>query len=141
MSPRPQPQKVSVPSTLPRITKHWSPKLVASLNDAYDIKVAKIAGEYIWHSHAETDELFYVLSGDMTIKLREPGREGEGVDGVDLSAGAVFVVPKGMRHCPVTRAGEEVAIMLIETKGVLNSGDAPRTEGLTNEVEDFRGQN
>lgn len=132
-----QPTKVSTTATLQNIKSVWSPKLIGSLNDAYEIKLAKLSGEFVWHSHPDTDELFLVLSGDLTIKFREPGGNQE-LEDVSLSAGEMIIVPKGVRHCPVTRDGEEVSVMLIEPTGVINTGDAETTEGLTNAVEDVR---
>ncbi|KAK2760949.1 hypothetical protein FQN54_002191 [Arachnomyces sp. PD_36] len=141
-----QPQKINVPSTISNITSHWSPKIIASLNNAYEIKVVKFAGEFVWHSHPETDEVFYILSGSMTMQFKEPepGNDAGGsqqysaLDDVDLHEGDVLVVPKGVRHCPATRDGMEVVAMVTETSGVVNTGDADRTPGLTNEVEDLR---
>jgi mannose-6-phosphate isomerase-like protein (cupin superfamily) len=101
-------------------TEQWSPKVVARLND-YEIKIVRIQGEFVWHAHEDTDELFFVLSGELTIRLRD----GD----VVLSAGEMFVVPRGVEHCPV--AGGEVRAVLIEPAGVVNTGDAggPLTAG------------
>ena len=132
-----QPTKVSTAKTLEKIQSFWAPKLVGSLNKAYEIKLAKLSGEFVWHSHPDTDELFFVISGDLTIKFREPGASHE-LDDVILAPGELLVIPKGVRHCPVTQKGEEVAVMLLEPTGVINTGDAATTEGLTNAVEDFR---
>lgn len=132
-----QPRKVSVSSALDKIQSFWSPKLIGSLNDAYEIKLAKLSGDFVWHSHPDTDELFFILSGNLTIKFQED-QGNKDLHDVSLSAGEMIVIPKGMRHCPVTQKGEEVAVMLLEPTGVINTGDAPTTEGLTNAVEDFR---
>lgn len=94
-------------------TEHWSPKVVARLND-YEIKLVKLQGEFVWHSHDETDELFLVISGELTIQLRD----GD----VILGPGQLFVVPRGVEHCPI--AAGEVHAMLIEPAGVVNTGDA-----------------
>jgi mannose-6-phosphate isomerase-like protein (cupin superfamily) len=94
-------------------TEHWSPKVVARLND-YEIKLVKLQGEFVWHSHDETDELFLVISGELTIQLRD----GD----VTLGPGQLFVVPRGVEHCPI--AAGEVHAMLIEPAGVVNTGDA-----------------
>ncbi|KAH8801379.1 RmlC-like cupin domain-containing protein [Xylogone sp. PMI_703] len=121
--------KLSLTSVLSQIDKVYSPKLVANLNKEYDIKVAKVEGPFIWHSHHDTDEFFYVLSGSITI-----GIEGEnGEEEVKLGQGELFVVPRGVRHRPDGK-GE---ILLIERCGVINTGDAEKSE-LTNEVEDVR---
>jgi mannose-6-phosphate isomerase-like protein (cupin superfamily) len=61
--------KLSIPDCIPKITKYWSPKLVASINNSYDVKVAKLSGEFVWHSHQDTDELFYIISGRVVIQL------------------------------------------------------------------------
>lgn len=135
--PLQQPTKVSTTKTLEKIQSFWAPKLVGSLNKAYEIKLAKLSGEFVWHSHPDTDELFFVISGDLTIKFRE-NEASNTLDDVTLSPGDLLVIPKGVRHCPVTRGGEEVAVMLLEPTGVVNTGDAATTEGLTNAVEDFR---
>lgn len=92
----------------------WSPKVIARLND-YEIKLVRLDGEFVWHSHQETDELFLVLSGKLTIQLRDGA--------VQLSAGQLYVVPRGVEHCPITEAGE-VRAMLIEPAGVVNTGEA-----------------
>ncbi|MET7369502.1 cupin domain-containing protein [Streptomyces sp. NPDC005566] len=92
----------------------WTQKKIADLND-YEVKLAKLKGEFVWHSHEETDEMFLVVGGRLTIRLRE-------TDDVVLGPGDLFVVPRGVEHCPV--AEEETAILLIEPAGVLNTGDA-----------------
>jgi mannose-6-phosphate isomerase-like protein (cupin superfamily) len=92
---------------------HWSPKVVARLND-YEIKLVRMKGEFVWHTHDATDELFLVVEGSLTIQLRD----GD----VTLGPGQLFVVPRGAEHCPVTDG--EVRAMLIEPVGVLNTGDA-----------------
>ena len=100
------------------ITEHWQPRVVAEMND-YQFKLAKIQGEFIWHSHPETDEVFLIIEGALRLEFRD-GR-------VDMKAGEMFVVPKGMEHRPV--AANECKIMLIEPRGTVNTGDAggPRT--------------
>lgn len=133
----PQPTKLSIPACIPKISNYWSPKLVASINDEYEIKVAKLSGEFVWHSHPTTDEVFYVLNGNVTIRLNEPGRDGS-LEDVQLTEGDIFVVPKGVRHCPVIKEGEEAVVLLMEPSGVVNTGDAKPVEGRTNAVEDIR---
>lgn len=90
----------------------WSPKVIADLNDCH-VKLAKVQGEFVWHQHAEEDELFIVLKGELTIELRD------GV--VTLGPGELVVVPKGTEHRPVAR--EEVHLMLIEPKATRHTGD------------------
>jgi mannose-6-phosphate isomerase-like protein (cupin superfamily) len=104
---------VDLAERLTRVDQHWSPKVVARLND-YEIKVVKVRGEFVWHTHDDTDELFLVLSGELTIQLRD----GD----VILGPGQLFVVPQGVEHCP--RASGEVHAVLIEPVGVVNTGDA-----------------
>ena len=98
---------------LGRFDEHWSPKKIADLND-YEIKLVKVQGEFVWHSHLETDELFLVISGRLTIALRDRD--------VVLEPGELFVVPRGIEHCP--RAEDETAALLIEPRGVVNTGTA-----------------
>lgn len=90
----------------------WSPRVIAEMND-YQFKVVKITGDFVWHDHKDTDETFIVVEGDLRIDFRD----GQ----VNLSAGEMFVVPKGVEHKPY--AEEEVKILLIEPRGVKNTGD------------------
>lgn len=108
-------QPINIPSIVNTITKPWNPLLVANVNSAYDIKVAKISGSFIWHSHPNTDELFYLLNGSMTIEMEEPHPDAH------LDKGDMFVVPKGVRHRPVSEQGAE--IMMLELVGTINTGD------------------
>jgi mannose-6-phosphate isomerase-like protein (cupin superfamily) len=111
---------VNLAERFTRFTEQWSPKVVARLND-YEIKIVRIQGEFVWHTHEDTDELFLVLAGELTIRLRD----GD----VVLSPGEMYVVPRGVEHCPV--ATDEVQAVLIEPTGVVNTGDAggPLTAG------------
>ena len=97
---------------LTRFTDHWAPRVIAQMND-YQFKLVKIQGEFVWHQHADTDEVFIVLDGRMSIELRD-GR-------VDLGPGEMFVVPKGTEHKPFTEG--ECRILLVEPCGVVNTGD------------------
>src|SRR5215813_7143040 len=96
-----------------RFGERWSPRIVAQMND-YHFKLVKIQGEFVWHSHPETDEVFIVLDGEMSIELPD-GR-------VDLKAGEMFVVPRGVEHKPVARS--ECSMLLVEPVGTINTGDA-----------------
>lgn len=96
-----------------KFSGHWQPKIIAQMND-YHVKLAKLQGDFVWHSHPETDELFLVLEGELRIDLRDGS--------VTLKPGELCVVPKGIEHKPV--AEDECAIMMIETAGTLNTGDA-----------------
>ena len=91
-------------------SEHWKPKVVAEMND-YQFKLEKIQGEFIWHSHAETDEVFLIIEGDLRLEFRDGT--------VDLKPGEMFVVPKGVEHRPV--AVKECQIMLIEPRGTVNT--------------------
>ena len=106
-------QVVDLTDKLALFSEHWSPKVVARLND-YEIKLAKLKGEFVWHTHDDTDELFLVLEGSLVIPLRE----GD----VSLRAGQLYVVPRGVEHCPI--ADGDVSVMLIEPAGVVNTGAA-----------------
>ena len=106
-------QPVDLAQKLSLIVDLWSPKLVARMND-YEIKLVKLEGEFVWHTHEDTDELFLVLDGDLTIQLRN--------EDVTLGPGQLYVVPRGVEHCPIAEG--EVHAMLIEPAGVVNTGDA-----------------
>lgn len=104
---------VNIDEVLARFTDHWSPKKIAQIND-YDVRIVKLQGDFTWHKHDDTDELFLVLSGELTIQMRD--RE------VMLGPGELFVVPRGAEHCP--RADVETAVLLLEPSSVINTGDA-----------------
>jgi mannose-6-phosphate isomerase-like protein (cupin superfamily) len=95
------------------ISDHWSPRVVAEMND-YQFKVVKIEGDFVWHKHENTDETFFVIEGELRIDFRDGA--------VILKPGEIFVVPKGIEHKPFAK--NEVKIMLIEPKGVVNTGDS-----------------
>jgi mannose-6-phosphate isomerase-like protein (cupin superfamily) len=107
-----QRQPISLAEKLSRFTEHWSPKIVAQMND-YHFKLVKFQGEFVWHDHADTDEVFLVLEGSMTIHFRD----GD----VAVRAGEMFVIPKGEAH--KTSAAAECKAMLIERAGTVNTGD------------------
>jgi mannose-6-phosphate isomerase-like protein (cupin superfamily) len=106
--------KVNLAEKLALFEERWKPKVVGELND-YKIVVVKTEGEFVWHKHDETDDFFLVLSGRLTIQMR--GRED-----VELGPGELFVVPRGVEHCP--RADEETHVLLIEPMETRNTGDA-----------------
>jgi mannose-6-phosphate isomerase-like protein (cupin superfamily) len=95
-----------------KFSAHWSPKIVAQMND-YHFKIAKLQGEFIWHDHPETDEVFVVLNGQLEIQFRD-GK-------VILHEGEMLVVPKGVEHKPI--AESECHILLVEPAGTRNTGD------------------
>lgn len=94
----------------------WSPRVVAELND-YQVKLARIDGEFIWHDHADTDELFLCLEGSMTIEMHDGN--------VQLGPGDLYVVPKGVAHKPIAHG--ECKILLLEPRGVVNTGTEQST--------------
>lgn len=93
--------------------EQWQPKVIAEMND-YQFKLVKLQGDFVWHDHYDTDETFIVLEGELRIDFRDGA--------VALSAGEMFVVPKGVEHKPF--AESEVKLLLIEPRGVPNTGDA-----------------
>ncbi len=104
---------INLQEKLAKFTEHWSPKIIAQMND-YHFKLSKFQGEFVWHAHDDTDEVFIVLDGEMSIEFRD-GK-------VDLKAGEMIVVPKKVEHKPL--AENECKIMLIEPAGTINTGDA-----------------
>jgi mannose-6-phosphate isomerase-like protein (cupin superfamily) len=106
-------EKVNLRQKLDLFDAHWQPKIVGRFNDN-DLRVVKVKGEFAWHKHEDTDGVFLVLGGHLTIQLRDRD--------VELDPGEFFVVPRGLEHCP--RADEEAAVLLIEPIGTVNTGDA-----------------
>ena len=106
------PTALSLTEKLSSFSDHWSPKIISQFN-GHDVMVVKVKGEFVWHSHPETDDFFLVLNGNLTIQLRD----GE----VRLGPGDLYVVPKGVEHRPV--AEEETHLLLIEPVGTPNTGD------------------
>ena len=105
-------EKINIKSKLKTFSDLWSPKVIAEMND-YQLKLVKIKDDFIWHSHEDTDEVFIVLEGSMHIEFND--------ETVKLSKGELLVVPKGTKHRPF--AHEEATIMLVEPRGVINTGD------------------
>lgn len=104
-------------------SEQWTPKVIAEMND-YQFKIVKLEGDFIWHNHKETDEAFIVIQGSLRIDFREGC--------VHLGAGEMFVVPKGVEHKPY--AESEVQLLLIEPRGVLNTGDEGGDRTSQNDV-------
>ncbi len=104
---------INLKEKLTRFSEHWCPKIIAQMND-YHFKLVKFQGDFVWHSHDDTDETFIVLDGEMSIDFRD-GK-------VDLKAGEMFVVPKGVEHKPF--AEKECKVMLVEPAGTINTGNA-----------------
>lgn len=106
-------QTINLEEKLGMFEERWSPRTVATFN-GHDVMVVKVQGEFVWHKHDDTDDLFLVLKGVLDIQLRDRV--------VTLGPGEMFVVPKGVEHCP--RAREEAHVLIIEPTGTPNTGDA-----------------
>lgn len=104
-------ESISLASKLSKINEHWSPRVVAEMND-YQFKLVKVEGEFVWHDHPDTDEVFIVVKGSLDIQFRDGS--------VALRSGEMFVVPRGVEHKPV--AENECHIMLVEPRGISNTG-------------------
>ena len=104
---------INIKDKLSKFDDHWSPRIIAEMND-YQFKLVKVEGEFVWHDHPDTDEVFMVIEGSLRIEFRDGN--------VDLETGEMFVIPKGLEHRPVAQS--ECKIMLVEPKGVVNTGDA-----------------
>jgi mannose-6-phosphate isomerase-like protein (cupin superfamily) len=105
--------KVNLEEKLGMLQEHWAPGIVGYLND-YKVIVVKVQGEFVWHKHDDTDDFFLVISGHLTIQLRDRD--------VELDPGELFVVPRGVEHCP--KADEETHVLVIEPRQTVNTGDA-----------------
>ena len=116
-------KKVNLKEKFSKFSEFWSPKIIAEMND-YQFKVVKIKGEFIWHNHTDTDETFLVIEGEMIIKFKD--------NKVKLSKGEMYVVPKGVEHRPY--AENECEIMLIEPRGVINTGENQNDLTASNDV-------
>lgn len=103
---------ININDKLNKFSDLWSPKVIAEMND-YQFKLAKVKGEFVWHSHEETDETFIVLDGELLIEFRDKK--------IKLNKGELYIVPKGVEHKPY--AENECHIMLIEPKGIINTGE------------------
>lgn len=108
------PEPIDLAQVLSTFSEPWAPRTVALLND-YDVRVVRTHGDFTWHSHPDTDELFLVVAGSLTIRLES----GE----VSLGPGQLYVVPKGVRHQPASAEG--ASVLLIEPSSTVNTGDSP----------------
>lgn len=108
----PDPTVINLAAKLALVGEPWTPRIVAALND-YEVKVARVSGEFVWHSHPDTDEMFLVIAGTLGIQFRDRR--------VELHPGEMIVVPRGVEHRPFAR--EECHILLIEPGGTVNTGD------------------
>jgi mannose-6-phosphate isomerase-like protein (cupin superfamily) len=108
---------------LSKLSEHWSPRVVAEMND-YQFKLVKVLGEFVWHAHDDTDETFIVIDGELEIAFRDGN--------VVLRAGEMYVVPKGLEH--ITRAARECHVLVVEPRGVVNTGGAGGALTARNDV-------
>ena len=116
-------KKINLEEKFAMFNEHWTPKIITELND-YQIKIVKVEGDFVWHDHSGTDEFFLVIEGTLFIEF-----EGETME---LNAGELYVVPKGVQHRPY--ALEECKVMLIEPRGVVNTGEAESDLTASNDV-------
>ncbi|HCP54643.1 MAG: cupin [Pseudomonadaceae bacterium] len=116
-------QAINFAEKLALFNEQWTPKVIAEMND-YQFKVVKIEGDFIWHDHPDTDETFIVIDGNLRIDFRDGH--------VDLASGEMFVIPKGKEHKPI--AAEEVKVLLIEPRGVTNTGSEASEMTARNDV-------
>jgi mannose-6-phosphate isomerase-like protein (cupin superfamily) len=116
-------QAINLQEKFTRFSAPWNPKVIAEMND-YQFKLVRLLGEFVWHQHADTDEVFIVIEGEMVLRFRD----GE----VPLRAGELYVVPKGVEHQPY--AEHECKVMLVEPKGVVNTGTAGGALTAQNDV-------
>jgi mannose-6-phosphate isomerase-like protein (cupin superfamily) len=114
---------INIKQKYSHFSDQWQPRVIAQMND-YEFKIARIEGEFVWHKHDDTDEVFIIVEGEMLLELRDGS--------VPLKEGDLFVVPKGVEHKPV--ANKECKIMLVEPKGVINTGDADTDRKAKNDV-------
>ncbi|NVP56495.1 cupin domain-containing protein [Mycoplana rhizolycopersici] len=116
-------QAINFSEKFAKITDLWQPRVIAEMND-YQFKVVRIEGDFIWHDHTDTDETFIVLRGQLRIDFRDGA--------VSIGPGEMFVVPKGVEHKPF--AEKEVHLLLIEPRGVLNTGHAGGDRTAQNDI-------
>jgi len=115
--------KVNLAEKFALFSEHWTPKIIAELND-YQIKIVKVEGDFVWHDHSDTDEFFFVIEGTLFIEFKN--------ETMELNTGELHVVPKGVQHRPY--ALEECKVMLIEPRGVVNTGEAESNLTASNDV-------
>ena len=116
-------QSINLQEKLTKFSEHWSPRIIAQMND-YHFKLVKVQGEFVWHDHSETDEVFLLIKGQMEIHFRD-GK-------VQLNEGEMFVVPKGLEHKPVAEG--ECHILLVEPAGTVNTGGSVSEKTVANDV-------
>ena len=121
-------QKINLKEKFNKISDHWSPKVIAEMND-YQFKLAKVKNKFVWHQHDDTDEMFLVVLGELNLDFRDAASDPS-VTTRTLREGEMLVVPKGVQHRPY--AEEECHVIMIELTGVRNTGDVggPRTAAI-----------
>lgn len=117
------PEPVRLAEKLAKFSDHWAPRVVAEMNDI-QFKLVKLQGEFVWHQHPDTDEVFLVVHGQMEIGFRDRS--------VTLHEGEMFVIPKGVEH--ITRAAAECHALIVEPRGVVNTGTAGSGPTAANDV-------
>jgi mannose-6-phosphate isomerase-like protein (cupin superfamily) len=115
--------KVNLSEKFSLFSEQWTPKIIAELND-YQIKIVKVKGDFVWHNHSDTDEFFFVIDGTLFIEFESKTMQ--------LDAGELYVVPQGIQHRPYAK--EECKVLLIEPRGVVNTGEADSELTASNDV-------
>ena len=115
--------KINLQDKFSKFSEHWTPKVIAEMND-YQFKLVRIEGEFVWHNHSDTDEVFIVVEGKMMIEFER--------ETIELNQGEMYVVPRGVQHKPY--AEQECKVMLVEPKGVVNTGEASGDLTAQNDV-------
>ena len=116
-------KKINLEQKFSLFNEHWTPKIIAELND-YQIKIVKVEGDFVWHDHSDTDEFFFVIEGTLFIEFES--------ETMELNTGELYVVPKGVQHRPFAHG--ECKVMLIEPRGVVNTGEASSDLTASNDV-------
>jgi mannose-6-phosphate isomerase-like protein (cupin superfamily) len=116
-------EKINLKEKLSKFSDHWAPKIIAGMND-YHLKLVKIKGDFVWHYHENTDEVFIVIQGEMKIEFEN--------ETIELNEGEICVVPKGVNHKPF--AENECKIMIIEPSGIVNTGNIESNLTASNDV-------
>lgn len=116
------PTPINLQKKFERFSKNWHPHQIAVVNDM-QVLLAKLKGDFVWHQHDEEDELFQVVKGTLYIKFEDRTEK--------IEQGEIIVVPRGVRHCPMTKDGEEVCVMLFEKLGIKHTGDVEDERTVT----------
>ena len=116
-------KKINLEQKFSLFNEQWTPKIIAELND-YQIKIVKVEGDFVWHDHSDTDEFFFVIEGTLFIEFES--------ETMELNAGELYVVPKGVQHRPFAHG--ECKVMLIEPRGVVNTGEASSDLTASNDI-------